>query len=147
MVGMVEADSPAAAAGLHVGDIIIAFAGEEAESSWQLGLAIRRHEEGDQAELELYRDGAPLTLTATLAERQRRMVELPRSVHGRLGHELPPHTLGPIIKRLERLRVDPGDVTLLRPHTLREEELEKRLEELEEKLEELAKRLDSVGRR
>ncbi len=76
LVNRVEEDSPAAEAGLQVGDIITLVDGEEISGSNELALAVRRKEEGDPIDLEVWRDGRPTTLTATAAQRQKVQIDL-----------------------------------------------------------------------
>ena len=71
LIGGVEDESPALEAGIEVGDIVTAVDGEEVESAADLSRLVREHEEGDAVEVELYRDGRPLTLDVTVGERAR----------------------------------------------------------------------------
>lgn len=70
MVSKVIDDSPAAKAGLLVGDIITAVEGERVGSGNQLGGSVRSRKEGDVVLLEVWRDGSMHNLTATVTERQ-----------------------------------------------------------------------------
>ena len=70
MVSKVEADSPAALAGVEVGDIIARVGGDDIGSASALAHNIRRRAEGDAVELEVWRDGRVEMLSATLAARQ-----------------------------------------------------------------------------
>ncbi len=69
-VGTVEKDSPAAKAGLQVGDIVTSADGEKVERKRDLVRTIRRKKEGDTVKIELVRDRAAKTLTVTVAERE-----------------------------------------------------------------------------
>ena len=89
LVSRVVEDSPAAAAGITVGDVIIAAGGEPVSSPGQLVGRVGHHREGDEIELELVRDGAPLALRATLAQSARRQVELGQFVWRTSGDEEP----------------------------------------------------------
>lgn len=71
LVSRVEEGSPAAAAGLLVGDVVTRIDGEEVTSAWRLAQLVRDREEGDIASLEYWRDGKVSTATATIAERER----------------------------------------------------------------------------
>ena len=84
MVSKVVDDSPAARAGVEVGDIISAVDGEIVSSGRSLARAIRGHEGGTAVTLEIWRDGQVETLTATLEERKRR--HRVRAIHGHGGH-------------------------------------------------------------
>ena len=70
LVSRVGEDSPAAAAGFEVGDVITAVGGESTENSWDVVRSVAQFEPEEQVSLEVIRDGAPLTLTATLGERE-----------------------------------------------------------------------------
>lgn len=69
LIGRVEPDSPAAAAGVADGDIVIAIDGNTVDGAPGLVAAIRDRSPGDAIELTVIRDGATTTLTATLVER------------------------------------------------------------------------------
>ena len=162
MIGHVEEDSPAAAAGLAVGDIVTAIDGEPVESSWDLSVAVRRHEGGDSVALEVWRDGRSLDLSATLEEREREQIDL--------GRLLPLDGLPPMkgMRWIQRPDGKDGKETtiVVRPEIVRElgkslqavdwpeldgrlrernQELEDRLEKLEERLHDLEKRLDETA--
>ena len=70
MVSKVVEDSPASRAGLQVGDIISGVGGEAVASGSALARKIRRHEDGEAATLEVWRDGRVETFTATVEERK-----------------------------------------------------------------------------
>jgi S1-C subfamily serine protease len=66
----VEADSPAATAGLEAGDVITALDGQEIDSTHPfLNMLIFDHKPGDKVELKVDRNGQEITLTVTLGER------------------------------------------------------------------------------
>ena len=71
LVSNVVDDSPAARAGVQVGDIITRFDGEDVTSSRKLTTMVRKAEAGDPADLEVWRDGKVETLSTTLDERPR----------------------------------------------------------------------------
>ena len=71
LVSNVVDDSPAARAGVQVGDIITRFDGEDVTSSRKLTTLVRRAEAGDPAGLEIWRDGKVETVSTTLDERPR----------------------------------------------------------------------------
>ncbi len=71
LVSNVVDGSPAARAGVQVGDILTRFNGKDVKSSRRLVSMVRRAESGDQADLEIWRDGRVETLGATLDERPR----------------------------------------------------------------------------
>lgn len=71
LIGRVDDGSPAAAAGLQVGDVVTRFDGEDVASAGRLGRLVRERDKDDQVALEYVRDGKPATATATLGERRR----------------------------------------------------------------------------
>jgi hypothetical protein len=83
LVSKVVEGSPAQAAGLQVGDILTAVGGEAVGSAMALTHAVRSREAGETVTLEVWRDGQPLTLSATLAESE--------------GHDL--------IKKVRKIRI------------------------------------------
>ena len=70
LVGTVETDSPAAKAGLQVGDIVTAADGQKIERRRDLVRAIRRKKEGDTVQIDIVRDRATKTLSVAVAERE-----------------------------------------------------------------------------
>ncbi len=66
LVKMVGADSPADKAGMEVGDVVIAVAGQKVDSSAKLRLIVSSNKPGSSVVMDVLRDGKPLALTATL---------------------------------------------------------------------------------
>ena len=71
MISNVVDDSPAARAGVQVGDILTRFDGEDVTSSRKLTTMVRKAEAGDPADIEIWRDGKVETVSTTLDERPR----------------------------------------------------------------------------
>jgi membrane-associated protease RseP (regulator of RpoE activity) len=69
LVESVDADSPAAKAGLQKGDVIVEFAGERVRSEAQLRRLIRETPAGRSVSLQVMRDGQMRTLNAKLETR------------------------------------------------------------------------------
>lgn len=65
-VERVQPDSPAAAAGIRAGDLIVEFAGKPVFSGERLRWLVRQAEAGKGMEIKLMREGKPLTVNATL---------------------------------------------------------------------------------
>jgi serine protease Do len=63
------ADSPAEAAGLKTGDVIISFGGEEIDNVADLVRAIRASEIGEEVDIVFVRGDATETTSAQLIER------------------------------------------------------------------------------
>ena len=70
IVDSVEAGTPAEAAGVLAGDVVIEIDGTPINGTTGLVAAIRDREPGDQIEIVVVRDGEPVSLTATLAVRE-----------------------------------------------------------------------------
>ena len=127
LVGGIEKDSPAAKAGVLVGDIVTAADGDRVDSARDLSRAVRRKKAGETVKLDLSRDRAKKQVTVTVAERKAREIRL-----GDLGPHLRRHAWafsnkdgqGPLVGSLE-------DMGRLRE---RLDDLEKRLKDLEKKL-------------
>jgi serine protease Do len=82
LVSDVIEDSPAEAAGLQRGDLILSVNGRGVDSPAQFTRRIRRVDAGEAAELELIRKGQRMTVTATLEEapEDEFMVRAPRTM-------------------------------------------------------------------
>src|SRR5215216_835328 len=65
----VASGSPAAKAGLQVGDLVTAIDGKSVQSSAEMVAAIRDHKPGDKVSLTVNRGGNQTTISATLGER------------------------------------------------------------------------------
>ena len=71
LVAAVSDDSPAAAAGIQVGDVVTAVDSLAVDSARDLSREIR-HRPGETVAIEIYRDGRPRQIQATLGEREAR---------------------------------------------------------------------------
>ncbi len=71
----IEDDSPAAKAGLKVGDVVLEYNGQRVEGMEQFGRLVRETPVGREVKLLINRNGAPQTVQATVGSRK--------------GHELP----------------------------------------------------------
>ncbi|GGK35807.1 Do family serine endopeptidase [Salinarimonas ramus] len=66
IVGQVTADSPAAEAGLEVGDIVLEVAGEDIEDARDLSRTVAFMDPGESVEVVVFRDGERQTLEVTI---------------------------------------------------------------------------------
>jgi len=92
LVAQVEPDSAAAHAGLQVGDVILRFNGTPIIDAGQLSAQVGVATPGDTVSLDLWRDGKPLTLKATIgSSAQMAAAEAAGSTdHARLGLSVRP---------------------------------------------------------
>ena len=68
LISDVQDDSPAAKAGLRSGDVILGFNGEPIEDSSQLPSRVAAMRPGEQAKLEVWRDGTSREMSVVLGE-------------------------------------------------------------------------------
>ena len=153
MVSRVEADSPAAKAGVKAGDIITSIDGDEVSNTWDVSKSVRQKKEGELLDLEIYRDGKLEKMTATAVEKDRQVFEfgsLPRKMSRALSPQeaaAMDEAMQSVRQRVAAIGSDPGmrdRVMVLR--SAREAELEKRLADLEKRLAELQKKIENRNR-
>jgi membrane-associated protease RseP (regulator of RpoE activity) len=84
LVAHVESGSPAALAGLLVGDVLVAIEGKPVKGWWDLREIVAPRKAGEVVSLEVVRDGAHRQLQATLVEREGRVLELGKLMEGHL---------------------------------------------------------------
>jgi Do/DeqQ family serine protease len=68
LVRKVTKNSPAARAGLQVGDVILSVSGQKVETASKLPVIVSSYKPGSEIALEVLRDGKPFTVTAKLAK-------------------------------------------------------------------------------
>ena len=66
LVSGVTADSPAAKAGIEVGDIVLEFDGQEIRDGGDLRSSVRKARGGEAVSMKVHRDGRPIDLQVTL---------------------------------------------------------------------------------
>jgi membrane-associated protease RseP (regulator of RpoE activity) len=76
LVSKVVPDSPAAKAGIRVGDIITAIDGSGVDSPDDVTRVVRDKKKGDTVRIEYSRDGVKATGTAGVVERERKEIDL-----------------------------------------------------------------------
>jgi len=163
IVARVHPDSPAAAAGLRVGDVITRLGGAEVASTMDIIRQVRPREAGTVLSVELVRDRRSRKVEVTVAEREREEVDVGRyfewqsdqegspALH--MLRELEPGAGGPCAfamdpEALEHLKEGLGTVDWAEMtrhlHGPASPELERRIEELEKRLERLQAELDKA---
>ncbi len=112
LISQILKDSPAARAGLKVGDVVVAVNGKPVDNATQLRNAIGLLRVNSEAELEVLRNGKRLTVTARIAEPRIEKVDA-----GRLSPKLAGAVLGPLaanhplagsVKGVEVMEIKPG---------------------------------------
>ncbi|MGE0868589.1 MAG: S1C family serine protease [Kofleriaceae bacterium] len=81
MVGSIVPDSPAAKAGVQVGDVVVKTNGHLVDDIGDIRSAIARSKNGATIEIEVIRDRKPLSLKATLVDDPASMPDLDASWH------------------------------------------------------------------
>lgn len=76
MIAKVAEGSPAADAGLEVGDVIVAIDGESMSSGGEISRKVRRTGDGELLTFDVIRDAAPMELSVTIVERERASIDL-----------------------------------------------------------------------
>lgn len=98
----VEEGSPAEKAGVKPGDVVQEYNGQRVEGMEQFGRMVRETPAGREVKLTISRDGAPQTLTATLASR--RVRPLAENFHFVMP-EIPPPDIPRIYTTLRTARL------------------------------------------
>jgi len=153
LVSRVEPKSPAAGAGLKVGDVLVEVDGKEVASAWHVARAVRRGKAGQKVRLEVVRKGSARTLSATLKLKKKPTMEVSSFIFnwppGQKGVKAMPgwdqraflDSMERFQERFQDLSV-PGGGNYFQLKK-KERQMEKRLKKLEEKLKKLEKRLQS----
>jgi len=84
LVAHVEAGTPAALAGVAVGDVLTAIEGKRVKSTWDMRGLIGPRKAGEAVTLDVVRAGSRRQLQATLIEREGRVLEMGRMMRGHL---------------------------------------------------------------
>jgi C-terminal processing protease CtpA/Prc len=166
LVSRVVEKGPAAVAGIQVGDILTSVDGEPLARAQSLARAISRKKEGESVVVELQRDRAPLSVTVSVTERDRPMIDLGEM---QFNYELPelPYPPGSgmfiggpglhldeeAIKALEesmrelegKFDSDEWREKIKRIQEIDLSKVQERMKEVEERLKKLEKELQSEG--
>jgi len=76
LVARVKEDSPAAAAGIQVGDVLTAVDGKPIAGPPSIALAVREKKAGESVNIDFLREEAALSASVTVEERDRTVVDL-----------------------------------------------------------------------
>ncbi len=127
LVADVEPGSPAAKAGLQVGDVVTRLDGDRVESSRELSRSVRRKKAGETVKIEVQRNKSARTLTATIEARPGSELDL-----GDLRPRIREQTRGLRDFRFDMPRI--GRLEGLEKMQEKLDRIEKRLNDLEKKL-------------
>lgn len=149
MISRVVDDSPAAKAGLEVGDVITTIGGEEVDRIGDLTRRVRRGEDGENVEIGYVRNGRAGSVTARLEKRERELIDLSDVMIDL--ENLPEGIVMPMPEINETVRRSIAEAR----RYLDSEDFRKRidsarnidLEKIEERMEEVRERLEEVERR
>jgi serine protease Do len=130
LVAGVESESPAAKAGIKVGDIITRADGERVESGRDLTHVVRGMKSGETLKVEVSRDRAVKPLSVRIEERRNAEIDL-----GDLGRDLGRDIGRDIGRDLGRR------AWVFRSHPENLDRFQDRLEEIEKRLKDLEKKL------
>lgn len=139
LVSRVTPESPAAKAGVRVGDIITSINGTPVDSPADIARAVRDRKNGDTVRIDYSRDGVNATTTATVVERERKELDL-RDLDIEIP-ELP--DIPDVGKHMEQYFNSPEWKAKMEhlQHLPDCNQLQKRMQELEVKMKELSKKL------
>lgn len=158
LVSRVIEESPAATAGIEVGDIVTRIEGKELGSPSDLVHAVAQHESGETVDLEIWRQGKTQEISVQLTEREGRWVDI-RQFHVPNEHlqtieipdieireaiELDAETLNQAIERLNTEMSSPEWIEHIRHFREHQDGLLEKIDFLERRLKELEKRLEEL---
>jgi len=145
LVSRVEPESPAAKAGLKVGDVLTGVDGAAIASARQLAGAVRHKKEGEKLELAGIRERKALAATAVVGKREKMRLDLGDWLAWGPDEEIRVHVDRERIQRqMEKAREQMERAqSRVRERFQHTEQLEKRLEEMDRKMGELEKKLSS----
>jgi serine protease Do len=103
LVADVMKDTPAGEAGIEVGDVIVEFDGHPVKESTDLPLIVARTPIGKSAEVKIFRNGKPQTMTVKIGELREEEVQVAGAGNSELGMAV--QNLTPDIA--ESLGIDP----------------------------------------
>lgn len=151
LVGKIEPGSPAAKAGLQVGDLITGIDGGPVASSRDLRRHVRGLKDGDATTLEVLRGGRSLHLNATVVEKERPEVDVRTLVGHPAGGEpfvwkIDGEEVGQTLKELQKHFATPEFKQRMQNLGSLEGDMRKRLEEMETQIQELQKQLQEMKR-
>jgi membrane-associated protease RseP (regulator of RpoE activity) len=144
-----DPDSPAAKAGIQVGDILTSIDGQDVKGSWDVMSKVRKLKDGEQVPVEVWRNGKAQRIAVTIAEKERPELDFGNFFFKRGEGDEPMVFQFDKDKLLKGFpegetfnwKVAPSEGGVRRLVTPREIELEKKLKELEKRLDELEKQL------
>jgi membrane-associated protease RseP (regulator of RpoE activity) len=101
LVGAVTPDSPAARAGVRVGDVIVETNHQLVDDVGDIRASLAKSKQGEVVEIHVIRDRKPLTLRATLVDDPSPMPDLDAFSNGRWFRD---HWLRDLMRQFEELK-------------------------------------------
>jgi membrane-associated protease RseP (regulator of RpoE activity) len=143
LVDRVRPDSPAARAGLQVGDVVVDIDGDAARSATDMLDAMSDRKKGEQVSLDVIRDGKHMQLTATLDDNPGPRWQTFSGSLDKLD-KMMPGTFGWKFGSTEK--GFPKDFRWLfeGPKAAADSDLEKQLDDARKRIEQLEERLDRI---
>ncbi|MGA9209715.1 MAG: PDZ domain-containing protein, partial [Terriglobales bacterium] len=89
-ITMVDHDAPAGQAGLKEHDVILEFNGTKVQGTEQLRRLIHETPPGRTVQLLISRDGQPMSISLTLADKKAYFAQYPKKLEAHEAHEMPP---------------------------------------------------------
>lgn len=151
MVSRVVDDSPAAKAGLQVGDVITTIGGEDVARPGDLVRRVRRSEAGESLEIGYVREGRAGRASAQIEQRERELIDLSDVMidleHLPEGFVMPMPEINETVRRSmaeahRYLESEEFRQQLERAREVDVEKIEARMQEVRERLEEVERRLE-----
>ena len=89
-ITMVDHDAPVGQAGLKEHDVILEFNGTKVQGTEQLRRLIHETPPGRTVQLLISRDGQPMSISLTLADKKAYFAQYPKKLEAHEAHEMPP---------------------------------------------------------
>jgi membrane-associated protease RseP (regulator of RpoE activity) len=141
LIARVAADSPAARAGVRVGDVLTAIDGEKVSEGWDVSRRVRDKPEKTTATLELVRNRARQTVKAQVEQKEVTELDVNDLWQGDHNFHIDTTRINDAVKSAMRSFDDPKVRALIERRKETEDKLQQQTRALEERIEKLEKQL------